>query len=164
MEEDKLLDALRRTFSGSVLEAGLSGEEPWVILRPEALPSAAAWLRDGPPGMRMLLDLTCVDRPEEPERFEMVYHFLSLDSSIRLRLKVRLPAGRPSVASLTGLWKNADWLEREVYDLFGVCFEGHPDLRRLLLYDGFEGHPLRKDYPLRRRQPRLPERDGGPGE
>lgn len=164
MEEERILEGLGRTCPEGVLEAGLAGDEPWALLRPEALPVAAAWLRDGPPGMRLLLDLTCVDYPSEPGRFEMVYHFLSLDSNVRLRLKVRLPAGDPSVASLSGLWKNADWLEREVYDLFGVRFEGHPDLRRLLLYDGFEGHPLRKDYPLRRRQPQLPERPGGPGE
>jgi NADH-quinone oxidoreductase subunit C len=86
----------------------------------------------------------------------MVYHFLSLETGLRLRLKARLQGAEPVVASLTGLWKNADWLEREVFDLFGVRFEGHPDLRRLLLYDGFEGHPLRKDYALRHRQPLIP--------
>jgi NADH-quinone oxidoreductase subunit C len=161
MEEEGILEGLGRACPQGVLEAGRTGDEPWAVLRPEALPAAAAWLRDGPPAMRILLDLTCVDWPSEPERFEMVYHFLSLDSGIRLRLKVRLPAGDPAVASLSGLWKNADWLEREVFDLFGIRFAGHPDLRRLLLYDGFEGHPLRKDYPLRKRQPRLPERSGG---
>lgn len=164
MEEKGILEGLGRTCPEGVLETGLAGDGPWAVLRPEALPVAAAWLRDGPPAMRLLLDLTCVDRPLETERFEMVYHLLSLDSGVRLRLKARLPAGDPAIASLTGLWKNADWLEREVYDLFGVRFAGHPDLRRLLLYDGFEGHPLRKDYPLRKRQPRLPERAGGPEE
>jgi NADH-quinone oxidoreductase subunit C len=71
---------------------------------------------------------------------------------------VPLPAARLSIASLAALWKNANWLEREVFDMFGVRFEGHPDLRRLFLYDGFQGHPLRKDYPLRRRQPIIPLR------
>ena len=88
----------------------------------------------------------------------MVYHFLSLDTNARIRIKAGLPAENPEIASLTGMWKNASWLEREVFDMFGVRFAGHPDLRRLLLYEGFEGHPLRKDYPLRKRQPRIPLR------
>ncbi len=164
MEAERIVEDLGRAVPGSVLEAGRSGGDAWAVLPATFLPAAAAFLRDGGPGLRMLLDLTCVDRPQEPDRFEMVYHFLDPASGLRLRLKVRLPAADPAVASLTGLWRNAAWLEREVYDMFGVRFEGHPDLRRLLLYEGFEGHPLRKDYPLRRRQPRLPEREGGPEE
>jgi NADH-quinone oxidoreductase subunit C len=87
---------------------------------------------------------------------EMVYHFFSLSRKRRLRIKTGLDESDLRIASLTSLWKNANWLEREVYDLFGVHFEGHPDLRRIFMYDGFEGHPLRKDYPLRRRQPLIP--------
>lgn len=104
----------------------------------------------------MLLDLTCVDYPDRQLRFEMVYHFFSLSRKRRLRIKTGLDESDLRIASLTSLWKNANWLEREVYDLFGVHFEGHPDLRRIFMYDGFEGHPLRKDYPLRRRQPLIP--------
>jgi NADH-quinone oxidoreductase subunit C len=84
----------------------------------------------------------------------MVYHLYSLDANGRVRVKVRLPADAPLLDSLAGLWRNANWLEREVYDMFGVVFRGHPDLKRILMYDGFEGFPLRKDYPLRRRQPK----------
>jgi NADH-quinone oxidoreductase subunit C len=84
----------------------------------------------------------------------MVYHLYSLDAGRRIRVKVRLPADAPLMDSLAGLWRNANWLEREVYDMFGVVFRGHPDLKRILMYDGFEGFPLRKDYPLRRRQPK----------
>ncbi|MDD8027672.1 MAG: NADH-quinone oxidoreductase subunit C [Acidobacteriota bacterium] len=162
MEEKEVLDSLRAACPDAVLESGFSLGDPFAVIRPQALPAAAACLRDGPARLAMLLDLTCVDRPDEPERFEMIYHFLSLETNVRLRIKARLPAADPAIASLTGLWKNAAWLEREVFDLFGVRFTGHPDLRRLLLYDGFEGHPLRKDYPLRRRQPLLPERKDGP--
>ena len=104
----------------------------------------------------MLLDLTCVDYPDREPRFEMVYHFFSLSRNQRLRIKAGLDESDLRIASLTSLWRNADWLEREVYDHFGVQIEGHPDLRRLFMYDGFEGHPLRKDYPLRRRQPLIP--------
>jgi NADH:ubiquinone oxidoreductase subunit C len=83
----------------------------------------------------------------------MVYHLFSLSRNRRLRIKTGVSESDLRVASLTPLWKNADWLEREVYDMFGVHFEGHPYLRRLFMCDGFEGHALRKDYPLRRRQP-----------
>jgi NADH-quinone oxidoreductase subunit C len=86
-------------------------------------------------------------------RFEMVYHLFSSGHSHRLRVKVPVPAIEPRVDTLTGLWASANWFEREVWDMFGVTFTGHPDLRRLLMYDGFKGHPLRKDYPVSRRQP-----------
>ena len=86
-------------------------------------------------------------------RFEVVYHVYSSGRNHRLRVKVPLAAADPSVPSLTGLWKSADWFEREAWDLFGVTFAGHPNLRRILLYESFAGHPLRKDYPIRKRQP-----------
>ena len=86
-------------------------------------------------------------------RFEVVYHFYSSAHSHRLRLKVPLTAADPTVASLTGLWASANWFEREVWDMFGVRFTGHPNLKRLLMYEEFNGHPLRKDYPVRKRQP-----------
>ncbi len=95
-----------------------------------------------------LSDLTCVDwHPREP-RFEVVYHLLSIPRHERLRLKVRLPGGDAVVESITGVWPSANFFEREVFDLFGIHFLGHPDLRRLLMPDDWEGHPLRKDYPV----------------
>jgi NADH-quinone oxidoreductase subunit C len=118
-----------------------------------ALLPVITFLKDGPGEFTMLLDLTCVDYQGREPRFEMVYHLFSLSRNRRLRVKTGVSESDLRVASLTSLWKNADWLEREVYDMFGVSFEGHPYLRRLFMYDGFEGHPLRKDYPLRRRQP-----------
>ncbi len=86
-------------------------------------------------------------------RFDVVYHFFSSSRVHRLRLKVPLSAADPALDSLTELWKSADWFEREAWDLFGVVFTGHPNLRRLLMYEGFQGHPLRKDYPFNKRQP-----------
>ena len=109
----------------------------------------------------MLTDLTAVDLSplEKSPRFELVAHLYSIPRNHRLRLKASLPGRRPEVASLTSLWKNANWLEREAWDMFGIRFGGHPDLKRILLYPEFEGHALRKDYPLRKRQPLVTERD-----
>ncbi|MGH9510223.1 MAG: NADH-quinone oxidoreductase subunit C [Terriglobales bacterium] len=95
-----------------------------------------------------LSDLTCVDwHPREP-RFEVVYHLLSIPRRDRVRLKVRLPGGDAVLESITAVWPSANFFEREVFDLFGVHFLGHPDLRRLMMPDDWEGHPLRKDYPV----------------
>lgn len=88
-------------------------------------------------------------------RFEVVYHFYSEAHNHRLRLKVPLTAADSTVASLTSLWESANWFEREVWDMFGITFTGHPNLTRILMYEGFQGHPLRKDYPVNRRQPLL---------
>lgn len=89
----------------------------------------------------------------EEHRFELVYHLYSTAHNHRVRLKVPLTAADPSADTLTGLWKGANWFEREVWDMFGIRFTGHPNLRRILLYEEFQGHPLRKDYPARKRQP-----------
>jgi NADH-quinone oxidoreductase subunit C len=101
----------------------------------------------------MLMDLTAVDYLGETPRFEVVYHLYGLDSNERLRIKARVEESDARIASVTGLWASANWMEREVFDLYGIDFDGHPDMRRILLYDEFEGHPLRKDYPKERRQP-----------
>ncbi|MBP1766434.1 MAG: hypothetical protein H6P98_549 [Candidatus Aminicenantes bacterium] len=153
MEEKAILELVRIEFPAGVRETANSLGDEVAVIEKGALLQIAAFLRDGPGKFDMLLDLTCVDYAREDPRFEMVYHFFSLSRNQRIRIKTRLGEGDLRISSLTSLWKNADWLEREVYDLFGIHFEGHPDLRRLFMYDGFEGHPLRKDYPLRRRQP-----------
>ena len=95
-----------------------------------------------------LSDVTAVDRyPSEP-RFEVVYHLICYARKSRLRLKCLLPADVPEIESVTGVWRAANWYEREVFDLFGIRFSGHPDLRRILMPEDWEGHPLRKDYPV----------------
>ena len=159
MEEEKTLAVLERRFPGRVREVPVSPGDEVVEIDRRDLPQVAAFLKSPPQDFSMLLDLTCVDYAPGKPRFEMVYHFFSLSRVRRLRVKTGLDEGDLRVASLTSLWKNADWLECEVFDLFGVVFDGHPYLRRLFMYDGFEGHPLRKDYPLRRRQPRIRMRD-----
>ena len=107
----------------------------------------------------VLADLTAVDYLGRTPRFEVVYQLNSLACRHRLRVKVPVDASAPAVGTATGLWKSALWAEREVWDMFGIRFTGHPDLRRILLYPEFDGHPLRKDYPLNRRWPLVPERD-----
>jgi NADH/F420H2 dehydrogenase subunit C len=99
----------------------------------------------------MMSDLCGADYPGRGERFEVVYHLYSVDAGKRLRLKVRLPEENPLVASVSGIWKGANWFEREAYDLFGIKFEDHPNLKRILCYNEFVGHALRKDYPKNRR-------------
>ena len=108
------------------------------------------WLRDAPGGTPMLTDLTAVDRSPAEPRFEVIYQLTGYDPPVRVRVKVAVPDGAPVVASATRLWAGANWLERECFDMFGIVFAGHPNLKRMLLPDDWaEGHPLRKDYPLR---------------
>jgi NADH-quinone oxidoreductase subunit C len=119
-----------------------------------------AFLRDDPDcAFEMLTDLTAVDLLGEAPRFEVVYHLYSVAKNHRLRLKARVPEEDPELASACSLYPSANWMEREVFDLYGIRFDGHPDLRRILLYDEFEGHPLRKDYPKEKRQPLIGPRN-----
>jgi NADH-quinone oxidoreductase subunit C len=103
--------------------------------------------------------ITAVDYLGTEPRFEVVYNLLSIPRTARIRLRVKVPEGDCAVPSVTGVWRGADWFERYCFDMYGIRFTGHPDLRRLFMYDEFVGHPLRKDYPLRGRQPLVPERD-----
>lgn len=158
MNASYLLETLKNKFPAAVLETHAFRGDETAVVRREDYAAVAAFLRDEL-GFDFLMDLTAADYlPREP-RFEVVCHFYSSKHNYRLRLKVPLPGEAPAIASLTPLWDSADWFEREAWDMFGIKFEGHPDLRRLLMYDGFEGHPLRKDYPLTKRQPRIPHRD-----
>ena len=158
MEKEDLIDEIRARVPAVEGYAESLGDQTLAVRREGLVPLMAA-LRGTPFDYAVLLDLTCVDFLASEGRFEMVYHVFSLRRNRRLRVKVSLPGDNPVVDSLTGLWKNAEWLEREVFDMFGVGFMGHPDLRRILMYEGFEGHPLRKSYPWRREQPLLPRKD-----
>jgi NADH-quinone oxidoreductase subunit C len=101
----------------------------------------------------MLTDLTAVDYLGEEPRFELVYHLYSVSKNHRLRVKARVPQSPAEIESVVELWPSANWMEREVWDLYGIRFRDHPNLRRILLYEEFEGHPLRKDYAKEKRQP-----------
>jgi len=100
-------------------------------------------------GFTLLLDVGAVDYPQRTPRFDIVYHLLNLRKTKRVRLLCGVTGTAPKLPTATDLWKSADWAEREIYDLFGISFEGHPDLRRIQMPNDWEGHPLRKDYPLR---------------
>jgi len=124
------------------------------LVHKEQLVDVMRFLRDDPElAFDMLTDLTCVDYLGQEPRFEIVYHLYSLAKNQRLRVKARVAEQACEIDTLCPLWASANWMEREVFDLYGVRFTGHPDLRRILLYDEFQGHPLRKDYPKERRQP-----------
>jgi NADH-quinone oxidoreductase subunit C len=156
MGQEDLIEAIRAELGDAVEGVSDSFGDAVLTLRPAAVRAAMAALREAPFDYAVLLDLTCVDFAATEGRFALVYHLYSLTRNVRLRLKASLPAADPSVETLVGLWKNAEWLEREVFDMFGVRFEGHPYLKRILTYEGFEGHALRKSYPWRLEQPRIP--------
>ena len=128
-----------------------------LVLPREALAATVATLK-AEHGFDMLLDVTAVDWLRQTPRFEVVYHFYSTLHKVRVRLKARVAEASPVVASLTPLYGSAAFMERECHDMYGIRFEGNADLRPILLYEGFEGHPLRKDYPKEREQPLVPYR------
>jgi NADH-quinone oxidoreductase subunit C len=141
---DYLAAAFPQDVTGTRIEHGELIAE---VKRP-AIVTVLSFLRDDPKCLfQQLVDLCGVDYPDRPERFEVVYNLLSLKHNQRIRLKVRASEDTP-VPSCTGVYSAAGWFERETWDLFGIYFSDHPDLRRLLTDYGFEGHPLRKDFPL----------------
>ncbi len=163
-----VLDQLNAKFAGGeILESGTTHGDEWARVRRDAWVAVATFLRDDPATkMEMFIDLTCVDRlgmrggnPDGP-RFDVVLHLYSVSHKHRVRLYCAVSEDDAWVDTLVGVWAGADWFEREAYDLYGVRFKGHPDLRRILMYPEFVGHPLRKDYPKEKRQP-LVRRNAG---
>jgi NADH-quinone oxidoreductase subunit C len=147
-----LIQTLRSRFPEAILDSHSHAGDDTVVIRPEALRAVAAFLHDDPEvGFEILMDVTAVDYYRRKPRFEVVYHFLCHRRNQRLRIKVPVAGKDPRVATLQDLWISANWMEREVWDMFGIRFEGHPDLRRILLPEEFAAHPLRKDYPLQGR-------------
>ena len=131
-----------------------------VVVERDALVETLGVLRDHPElRFEQLSDLTAVDYLGRTPRFEVVYQLYSITLNHRLRVKVPVAEADAVVPTASGIWKAANWAEREAWDMFGIRFAGHPDLRRILMYPEFEGHPLCKDYPLLKRQPLVPERD-----
>jgi NADH-quinone oxidoreductase subunit C len=146
------VEALRRNLATAVQEVKHSCGEVWVVVSPSEAIGALTLLRDDPTlQFDFLSDLTAVHWPKrEGAEFELVYQLYSISHRQRFRVKVPLADGQKA-ATVYGIWQVADWLEREIYDMFGIHFEGHPDQRRILNPDAFEGHPLRKEFPLQGR-------------
>jgi NADH-quinone oxidoreductase subunit C len=150
-----LVETLRQEHGAWVSEAVRAFGEITVIVPREQIVAVCSFLKSAPDfQFNLLADLCGADRgPEEEPRFEVNYHLFSTTKFHRLRLKVLLNEDDAHVQSVTGVWRTANWHERETFDLFGVRFDGHPDLRRILLPDDWQGHALRKDFPLRGFEP-----------
>ena len=152
MDSTPLLDTLGRIVPGASFEAGTSIDFSTIYVPADRLVETCYALRDTPElGFDFLAEITAVDYLPRQPRFEVVYHLVSTRNALRLRLKVRLPDGG-TIPTVRLVWPAAGWPEREAWDMFGIVFEGHPDLRRLLMPDDWEGHPQRKDYPVQIRQ------------
>ncbi|HVY59089.1 MAG TPA: NADH-quinone oxidoreductase subunit C [Xanthobacteraceae bacterium] len=151
MTDDKLEElgrSIAGALGGSVLGHAVVNGELTITAKASDIIEVTRHLRDDPGcEFRSIIDITAVDRPARERRFDVVYHFLSPTKNARIRVKAETDETTP-VPSIIGVFPGADWFEREVYDLYGVLFTGHPDMRRLLTDYGFEGHPLRKDFPL----------------
>ena len=157
-----LHEKLKQMYPESVIEAHNNCGDETVVLKRDAFKKIMKLLKtDAAFQFNVLMDATAVDGLDMQwkPRFEAVYHLYSLAKNHRLRVKVRLEEKDLWMPTLTGLWPIADWFEREIWDMFGIKFEGHPDLKRILLYESFEGHPLRKDYPINKRQPLIGPRN-----
>jgi len=157
-----VLDRLKAQFpGGELLETGSQHGDEWARVRRDAWVAVATFLRDDPATkMEMFIDLTVVDRFSTEPRFDVVLHVYSVSLKHRVRLYGGVPEEDPTLETLCSVWAGANWFEREAYDLYGVRFKGHPDLRRILMYPEFVGHPLRKDYPKEKRQPLVRRQPG----
>jgi NADH-quinone oxidoreductase subunit C len=143
LSPDESAEALRERFPNDILDVTRFRGEVTTVVRRESIAQVAHTCRDL--GYNFLSDLTASDWPDRPPRFDVVYHLVAVPSGVRLRLKVQ--AGEnDTVPTVSQVWGAANWAEREVYDMFGVVFEGHPDMRRILMPEGWIGHPLRKDF------------------
>jgi NADH-quinone oxidoreductase subunit C len=146
MDAKEVYASLQKLFPGKVRDFKSEVREPYLFVEPAAIMEVCRFLRNAP-GFRfeVLSDLTALDWPKQ-ETIQMVYHLFSYSHNRQIVLKVDLPRDHPRIATLENVWKVANWFEREVYDLFGVIFEGHSDLRRIMLPEDWVGYPLRKDY------------------
>jgi NADH-quinone oxidoreductase subunit C len=142
------IELVQAKFPEAVLGSGSFREQHWAEIEIEHLVDVCIWLRDDPEtAFAYLLDVTAVHWPDDERPIEVVYHLFNKDRNDRLRLKVRAGEG-VAVPTLSGVWRSADWNERETYDMFGIEFEGHPDMRRILMPDDYTDFPLRKEFPL----------------
>ena len=160
---ERVLTVLKEKFGDAIVETHSFLGDDTAVVAPALWKEVCAFLKSEPQmGFDMFVDLCGVDYPTREEgRFEVVLHLYSTTRRHRVRLKTRIgdqEGDGAELDSITGVWAGANWFEREAYDLMGITFKGHPDLRRILMYPEFEGHPLRKDYPATKTQPLVPYR------
>jgi NADH-quinone oxidoreductase subunit C len=150
-----LHDRITQRWSGEVEQVAMSHGTLALLIRPDQLPAIAAALK-GDFGFDQLSDITAVDWPAREPRFDVVYHFYSTSEHLRVRLSTRVSLEAPVVDTLVPLYNSARYAERECHEMYGIQFRGNDDLRPILMYEGFVGYPLRKDYPKQREQPLVP--------
>ncbi|HKA86563.1 MAG TPA: NADH-quinone oxidoreductase subunit C [Haliangiales bacterium] len=156
----KTLERLKERFGDAVVGTHSQHGDDTAVVARERVREVLSFLRDDPDLLyNFPSDLTCVDYYGREPRFEVVYHLYSLAKKQRVRVKCRVPEEDPTIDSVVSLYPAFNWFEREVWDMYGIKFNGHPDLRRLFMYESFQGHALRKDYPKDKRQP-LVRREG----
>jgi len=153
----EVIDRVLERMAPLVEESSVSFGMPVLIVAPGAILEVVRVLRDELE-LDLFVDVTAVDWPGQQPRFEVVYHLYSTKHFARVRVKTRVPEQDPTLDSLISLYGAAAYMERECHDMYGIAFRGNADLRPILLYEGFEGHPLRKDYPKDREQPLVPYR------
>ena len=154
---DEVFEAVRSGLAAQAQEAAVAHGILALTIEPAALGDVARRLKDAF-GFDLLLDVTAVDWPERDPRFDVVHHFYSTQHRVRVRVKSRVAESDPTVESLVTLYGSARYMERECHEMYGIRFLGNDDLRPILLYEGFVGHPLRKDYPKQQEQPLVPYR------
>ena len=160
MPDAEFLATLEAAFPEKISESSiLHGYVAVVLHRDDALAVLTALHGNPAFAFNLLSDLTAVDLLGQEPRFEIVYQLYSITFNRRLQVKVPVPEDDAWAHTVSSVWKAGNWLEREVWDMFGITFKGHPDMRRILMYEEFRGHPLRKDYPVSKRQPLVEERD-----
>lgn len=152
-----LFEQLQREFSPDGERIALSHDVIVLSIAADDVATVAGRLKSAY-AFDVFLDVTAVDWPDQPLRFEVVHHFYSTTHKVRACLKTRVPESAPAVPTLRPLYGSAGYMERECHDMYGIVFTGNDDLRPILLYEGFEGHPLRKDYPKQFEQPLVPYR------
>ncbi len=155
MTADQAVNAIRSRFASQVRDYIAFRGEHTIILDLEAIPHVCRFCRDEL-SFDYLVDITSVDNFGEDPRFELVYELYTMTHGIHLRLKARI-AEDVEAATVTDIWRTADWHEREIYDMMGIRFAGHPDLRRILMWEGYPYHPLRKDFPLEGKPSAVPD-------
>ncbi len=143
-------EKIKNLLGSKIIDSGIDRNQYWILVNHKEIIDVVKSLTTGSENLfDMLTDICGVDNSPEVNRFQVVYHLLSTQDKFRLRIKVNVPADTMTVPSIVNVFKGANWLERETYDMYGIRFEGHPDMRRILMHEDFLDFPLRKDFPLR---------------